>query len=70
MRTGLAAPGGLIKTLGSVTAGALVGGLVLAFAGPFLQILAIIGSIIYNTIILLRALTPKKYRDQMKGWNA
>ena len=70
MRRGLAAPVGLIKGTGSLIAGSLVMGLAFAYAGPFLNVLAIVGSIIYGTAISLRVMAPKKFRENMKSWNA
>ena len=70
MRTGLAAPVGLLKGLGSLLAGAVVMGVAVAYAGPFLNVIAVIGSIMYGTVISLRVMAPKQYRDKMKSWNA
>jgi predicted lipid-binding transport protein (Tim44 family) len=70
MRTGLAAPVGLLKAMGSLFAGATVIGVAVAYAGPFLNVIAVIGSIIYGTIISLRVMAPKKFRENMKSWNA
>ena len=70
MRTGLAAPVGLIKGMGSLFAGATVIGISFAYAGPFLNVIAVIGSIIYGTVISLRMMAPKKHRENMKSWNA
>ncbi|MCE2405533.1 MAG: hypothetical protein J4F43_10310 [Dehalococcoidia bacterium] len=70
MRTGLAAPVGLVKAMGSLSAGAIVMGVAVAYAGPFLNVIAVIGSIMYGTVISLRLFAPKKFRENMKSWNA
>ena len=53
--------------LGSLTAGAIVVGIVFAFAGPFITVLAIVGSIVYGTGFMLSLLTPKGERK--KFWD-
>ncbi len=70
MRTGLAAPVGLVKGMGSLFAGATVIGITFAYAGPFLNVIAVIGSIIYGAVISIRVMAPKKHRANMKSWNA
>jgi predicted lipid-binding transport protein (Tim44 family) len=61
---------GLVKGMGSLFAGITVMGIAVAYAGPFLNVIAVIGSIIYGTIISLRVMAPKKFRENMKSWNA
>jgi hypothetical protein len=56
--------------MGSLFAGITVMGIAVAYAGPFLNVIAVIGSIIYGTIISLRVMAPKKFRENMKSWNA
>ena len=50
--------------LGSLTAGAVVVGIVFAFAGPFITLLAVVASIVYGTTFMLSLLTPKEERKK------
>ncbi|MCE2462361.1 MAG: hypothetical protein J4F46_00370 [Dehalococcoidia bacterium] len=54
-----------IWALGSLTAGAIVVGVVLMFAGPFVTVLAIVSSIVYGTGFMLSLLTPKEGRKKL-----
>jgi hypothetical protein len=53
-----------VWSLGSLTAGAIVVGIVFAFAGPFITVLAVVASIVYGTTFMLGFLTPKKERKK------
>ena len=49
----------------SLTAGAIVVGVVLMFAGPFVTVLAIVSSIVYGTGFVLSMLTPSGQRKKL-----
>lgn len=60
--------GGKLDGITSVISGSVVVGVVLAYAGPFLQVLAVVASIIYGSAFMLRLFTPRGGEKKPKDW--
>ena len=58
----------MIHKLGSLISGLVVGGVIMAYLGPFLAIIGIIVSIIASVTFMLRMIIPKKERAKVKPW--
>ena len=56
--------------LGSIIAGSVVVGIVLAFVGPFLIIISVVASLIYGpvTMFLILAAKVKEDKESLKDW--
>ena len=56
--------------LGSIIAGSVVVGIVLAFVGPFLIIISVVASLIYGPVImfLILAAKVKEDKESLKDW--
>ena len=54
--------------LASIIAGSVVGGIVLAFVGPFLIIISVVASLIYGPVIVFRMLAAKS-KDENESLN-
>ncbi len=60
--------GGKLDGITSVVSGSVVVGITVAYAGLFLQVLAVVASFIYGTTFMLRMLTPRGKEGKPKDW--
>lgn len=52
----------------SLTSGAVSVGLIIAYIGPFLNVVAGVASFVYTTTFMFRLITPKRDRGDLKDW--